>query len=324
MTCSFWYLRNLRKRRILGIPRSYDARLESVAYPSLAGTFGAHSVLFAKSTAEIVKQTARGENQFVNFASYFIIFFLFAFLFAQMRMLNEGLSKADALVIVPVYQVCWVTMNTVVGMIYFEDYKQMIPRDTVLFLLGVAITLVGVFLLSKRDSNTKTTKLTGQIQEEGGYIEEVVSSLDDTGLPGEGLGLSDIHALDELSPNKFKEHDNEEIEVRNPFLDTAPSPRSADLLSTIKNSSQVLSSASSISEPVSPAPGTEKPLDIGDVEGEEDEGGNAEIVQGLDVDEGPNPVHHPPAKAGTHSHSFSLSWSWWARGGTRKLYTPLF
>jgi len=164
MTAAFVYLRNLRKRRAEGKPRPYDTRLESVAYPSLAGTFGAHSVLFAKSTAEVVKQTAGGENQFVHPASYFLIFFLFTFLFLQMRILNEGLSKADALIIVPVYQVCWVMMNTVVGMVYFEDYKEMIPWHIILFLFGVVITLGGVFLLSKRDSSTKQPKIASQNQ----------------------------------------------------------------------------------------------------------------------------------------------------------------
>jgi len=282
MTCAFWYLRNLRKRRILGTPRSYDARLESVAYPSLAGTFGAHSVLFAKSTAEIVKQTARGENQFVNFASYFIIFFLFAFLFLQMRILNEGLSKADALVIVPVYQVCWVTMNTVVGMVYFEDYKEMIPWHTALFLLGVGITLVGVFLLSKRDGSATKSPIQ---EEEGGYIEEVVSSLDDD-LPGSDVDLPPTQEV--LLPDSLNSSTSR-IQLAKTSLVT-----------------------------------TEKPLDIGDVEAEEEEEVGNIDPHSLDV-HGISPINHPPKSATrNHSRSFSLSWSWWARGGTRKLYTPLF
>jgi len=68
-----------------------------------------------------------------------------------MRILNEGLSKADALIIVPVYQVCWVIMNTVVGMVYFEDYRDMPGANMALFLLGVVITLLGVYLLSDRN-----------------------------------------------------------------------------------------------------------------------------------------------------------------------------
>jgi hypothetical protein len=318
MSAAFLYLRNVRKRRVAGTPRSYDARLESVAYPSLAGTFGAHSVLFAKSTAEVVKQTARGDNQFAHPASYFFILFLFLFLFLQMRILNEGLSKADALVIVPVYQVCWVMMNTVVGMVYFEDYKEMIPWHTFLFLLGVAITLAGVFLLSKRDN--KPVKPV-QIQEEGGYIEEVVSSLDDSDVHNKGEG---VFSNDDLPPplTKVDEHnENEESEVRNPFIDASMSGR--DLTSQGK-------AFSNSSLPLSPSATSEngskmKPLDIGDVEEEEEAvAGNSEN-NGNDND-GNNPINHPPNKAGTRSHSrsFSLSWSWWARGGTRKLYTPLF
>jgi magnesium transporter len=107
----------IRKRVAQGRPRPYDHKFESFAYPSLAGTFGAHSVLFAKSSAEIVKTTAAGNNQFHDAASFFLCFGLVACLLLQIRLLNEGLMKADALFVVPVYQVCWVVMNTVVGMV---------------------------------------------------------------------------------------------------------------------------------------------------------------------------------------------------------------
>jgi len=316
MAAAFVYLRNLRRRRIAGQPRSYDARLESVAYPFLAGTFGAHSVMFAKSTAEVVKQTARGENQFDHPASYFLIFFLFTFLFLQMRILNEGLSKADALIIVPVYQVCWVMMNTVVGMVYFEDYKDMIPWHTVLFLFGVVITLGGVFLLSKRDSNTKP-KIASQIREEGGYIEEVVS-------------IDDQIELDPIPPSLRKIHDghdtNEESEVRNPFIDVSISDSSNDDLQQINPSNHATSRTAS--PPLSPTSDNHTNnngktiLEMGDIDDEDDGIGMETLVSDDSI---PNPVHHPPKKLLKNQNpTFSLSWSWWARGGTRKLYTPLF
>jgi len=55
------FIRQVKKRRSLGIPWRHDLQVESVLWPSLAGTFGAHSVLFAKSCTEIVKSVQNGE-----------------------------------------------------------------------------------------------------------------------------------------------------------------------------------------------------------------------------------------------------------------------
>jgi len=114
-------------------------------------------VLFAKSSAEIIKQTNNGENQFVYPASYFIVLGLVVCLVLQMRLLNTGLSKADALYIVPVYQVMWVIMNTVVGMVYFQDYQKMLWYNVIAFLIGVCVTLFGVYMLSKRETGQRFT-----------------------------------------------------------------------------------------------------------------------------------------------------------------------
>jgi len=214
-------------------------------------------------------------------------------------------------------------MNTVVGMVYFEDYKEMIPWHTFLFLLGVMITLTGVFLLSKRDPSTKP-KPSGQIQEEGGYIEEVVSSLDDSEMNNNGEGV-----LGDLPPplTKVEEHENEESEVRNPFIDASTSGRD------LATQGKVFSGSSLSGSPLSPSASSlsenskMKPLDIGDVEDEDEVDKNLDNLNGAQGNDGPNPIHHPPnnkASTRNHSRSFSLSWSWWARGGTRKLYTPLF
>jgi len=144
---------------------SAEAAFRAFAYPSLAGVFGAHSVLFAKSATEPVKATAAGNNQFNNPLAYFFVLFLIGMVYLQMKFLNLGLSKADALYVVPVYQVCWVVMNAVVGMTYFRDYRDMSGLAMFLFLLGIAITSFGVYLLSKRNIVNQHEELAEEILE---------------------------------------------------------------------------------------------------------------------------------------------------------------
>eukprot|EP00823_Brevimastigomonas_motovehiculus_P006273 TRINITY_DN513_c0_g1_i1.p1 TRINITY_DN513_c0_g1~~TRINITY_DN513_c0_g1_i1.p1 ORF type:complete len:1038 (+),score=406.69 TRINITY_DN513_c0_g1_i1:116-3229(+) len=152
-------LKVMGKREAAGIARPLDLRYQAFAYPALAGSMGAHSVLCAKSAAEVIKQTSRGENQFVHAASYFMIGGLALSLFFQMKLLNDGLSKADALYIVPVYQVSWVVMNTIVGLIYFQDYNTMGMLHVAMFVLGILIAVFGVYLLSNRTLSQGETTL---------------------------------------------------------------------------------------------------------------------------------------------------------------------
>jgi len=208
-------------------------------------------------------------------------------------------------------------MNTVVGMVYFEDYKEMIPWHTVLFGTGVVITLFGVFLLSKRDPSSKPPKGFGQLQEEGGYIEEVVSSLDDSEIE---LVTNSSFVKDD-SDRGVVMGGREESDVRQPFISSS----STSSLMKGGFSSSGLPEAPSTASLSPPSTADNNKPTMGDVEDEEEAVGMDNLGE-----TGPHPVHHPPTgisknvTRSSHSRSFSLSWSWWARGGTRKLYTPLF
>lgn len=141
-----------RREEVYGIELTPSQRaFQAFGYPSMAGVFGAHSVLCAKSASEVIKVTIDGDNQFDKPLSYFFVVLLVIMVFFQMKLLNQGLSKADALYIVPVYQVCWVVMNAVVGMTYFREYREMTAVSASMFTLGIIITTIGVYLLSKRN-----------------------------------------------------------------------------------------------------------------------------------------------------------------------------
>ena len=128
-------------------------RIEAFLYPCMAGVCGAHSVLFAKSsTAMVLESISSGDNQFDQPLPYFFIVFLGFLLVMQMKFLNNGLARADALYVVPIYQVCWVVMNAVVGMTYFRDFAEMTTLSAVMFAIGILITSIGVGLLSRRES----------------------------------------------------------------------------------------------------------------------------------------------------------------------------
>lgn len=80
-------------------------QLHQFIYPTLSGVLGAQSVLFAKSTAELLKRTFAGENQLVYAASYAIIAAMLSTILMQLHWLAVGLKWFDAVYVIPVFQV---------------------------------------------------------------------------------------------------------------------------------------------------------------------------------------------------------------------------
>jgi uncharacterized membrane protein len=138
---------------LLLIPYSLYCSYVLLYYPTLAGVFGAHSVLGAKSAIEMIKSSISGRSPDDIKSFLFIVFILVCVvaIYLQCYFLNKGLARADALLVVPIYQVAWVLMNTILGMIYFRDWFTMTNTQVGVFCLGVVITLVGVYLLSLRE-----------------------------------------------------------------------------------------------------------------------------------------------------------------------------
>jgi hypothetical protein len=162
------YMRYYRRRRARGRLTPREIHLHSCVFPTLAGLCGGHSVLFAKACGQIVIVTADGENQFIYWGTYMLFFLLGAFLFLQVKFLNMGLVRANALLVVPVYQVSWVFANATVGMVYWRDFEHMDSLDTALFFVGIAIAVYGVYLLAASDSHhtaVRTMSANGEIPE---------------------------------------------------------------------------------------------------------------------------------------------------------------
>ncbi|GMF15975.1 unnamed protein product [Phytophthora fragariaefolia] len=126
-------------------------KLHPVSYPALSGIFGAQSVLFAKSMAELLKTTIEGDNQFVTVGAYAITLSMFICVFMQIHWLAHGLQKFDAVFVVPVFQCFFISVSIFGGGVYFKEFAQMKPLALAMFTLGAIITISGVVKLAHRD-----------------------------------------------------------------------------------------------------------------------------------------------------------------------------
>ena len=81
--------------------------------------------MLAKSTAELAKNALfeEGGDAFNHVLPYVIIVLMICCLLTQISILNFGLSKFNALIMVPVYQTFWNGSSVLGGIIYFQEYR---------------------------------------------------------------------------------------------------------------------------------------------------------------------------------------------------------
>jgi hypothetical protein len=60
-------------------------KVHPLAYCALAGAYGAQTVMFAKSTGELLKATFRGDNQFHDWPPFLIVAAMLSTIFAQVK-----------------------------------------------------------------------------------------------------------------------------------------------------------------------------------------------------------------------------------------------
>ena len=76
--------------------------------------------LFAKSTAELLKETFKGNNQLIYPLTWVIVLMMVFTIMMETHWLATGLKFFDALYIVPTFQVFFVMSSVIGGAIFFQ------------------------------------------------------------------------------------------------------------------------------------------------------------------------------------------------------------
>jgi len=119
-----------------------------VSYALVSGTFGAQSVLFARSFNELIISSMRGGRFFLGFAGTYVIFGALAgTIVAQIYWLNIGLARFESLYNVPVFTSVWIVGTVLGGGVFFGEFSDFTVQQAILFPLGIALCVSGVFLL---------------------------------------------------------------------------------------------------------------------------------------------------------------------------------
>lgn len=147
------YLARLREHDYDSKQYTKLKRIHPIVPAALSGIIGSQSVLFAKCTAEIFKIlfTSGDTSLLRHWQAYLIIVCMIATIFSQLHWLAHSLRFFDAVLIVPIFQCFFILGGVIGGAVFFAEFRTLRPSDIVLFLLGLIATMIGVYILSKRD-----------------------------------------------------------------------------------------------------------------------------------------------------------------------------
>ncbi|KAI8957743.1 hypothetical protein F5Y11DRAFT_352226 [Daldinia sp. FL1419] len=134
-----------------------------LVFGCISGILSAHSLLFAKSAVELVIRTiADGENQFVHWESWMLVFGLVSLALSQLYYLHRGLKLISTSVLYPLVFCIYNIIAILDGLIYFRQTDLITRLHGGLIALGTAILLSGVLALSWRLSDEQHPPAVGQ------------------------------------------------------------------------------------------------------------------------------------------------------------------
>jgi drug/metabolite transporter (DMT)-like permease len=146
-------------------------RAHSIIYPFIGGVYGSQSVTFINAVLVILTSTFSHPDSVIFLAVWQfwpLVILVVTCIVMQMFMMNIGLAKWDAMVIVPVFQSTWTLVSIVSGAIVYNEFNAFndcpsqggsaicagdFGLSWIFFFVGLVTSVIGVFLLSKRESN---------------------------------------------------------------------------------------------------------------------------------------------------------------------------
>ncbi len=134
------------------ISLSTRIRFLAVTYAAFGGALSSVNILMTKIVGELISITSSGENQFSNPLAYLFVGVLVVSNTASIYWMQRALQLFDALIVVPMFQVTFSILSILTGAIYFEEIYSFSALQGGLFPLGVFITILGIWLLSQRES----------------------------------------------------------------------------------------------------------------------------------------------------------------------------
>lgn len=151
----------------------------AIAYGGASGTLSGACLLLAKTGVELLVLTIGGDNQFDRWQSWFLVIFMLSAALLQLWYLNKSLRLASPPLVCPLAFCFYNTSSIALGMVYFNQLGALSPLSITLVILGIAILLSGVWMVSLHGTESedeKDVRLEGERQPLLSDVQETVTS----------------------------------------------------------------------------------------------------------------------------------------------------
>ncbi|EIN13754.1 hypothetical protein PUNSTDRAFT_109938 [Punctularia strigosozonata HHB-11173 SS5] len=120
----------------------------AVSYASFSGILSGMCLIFAKSGVELLMLTIGGKNQFWRWEAWVLLLGLVVFALLQLWYLHKSLVLADPTLVCPL-AFCFYNLSSIFnGLVYFDQFSLLSTRNLLLVILGIAVLLGGVWVVS--------------------------------------------------------------------------------------------------------------------------------------------------------------------------------
>ncbi|OZJ06683.1 hypothetical protein BZG36_00434 [Bifiguratus adelaidae] len=126
-----------------------------VSYGVLSGNISSQSLLCAKSGTELlILSILYGENQFDRPLTWFLVGLTLISAVLQLFYLNKGLQLCDTVLLIPLAFCSFNASSIFNGLVYYSQWQRLRWYQVLLVLVGIALLLGGVLILSWRSSGS--------------------------------------------------------------------------------------------------------------------------------------------------------------------------
>merc|ERR1719242_280660 len=131
---------------------TYGRRFLLFSYAWIAVYLASNNVLFIKASVSIISSSVSSNEALKTNATDFVSYILFILwgvcLFSVEYWRQKALGHFGALYVVPIFAVGCIILESLLGMIFFQEYKNMSMTNAIYFGIGIAVTIIGVIKLS--------------------------------------------------------------------------------------------------------------------------------------------------------------------------------
>ncbi|KAI9361799.1 hypothetical protein BD770DRAFT_317157 [Pilaira anomala] len=145
-----------------------------ISFGVLSGNISSQSILFAKSGLELIILTVVHQKNQLNYAlTWILLIMMILTAILQLYYLNKGLQFCDTVILIPLSSCTFNVSCLFNGLVYYDQWDRLRWWQLLLVMLGVAITICGVLLISWRSSAVNSL-----VEEEVNIVNNVITEED--------------------------------------------------------------------------------------------------------------------------------------------------